>query len=438
MEGPVKFSARQLKSARALLGWTAEDLAARTGFHPVTIRKLESNGSGSNHTYKTIREVIQKAGIELDDIPSAGGVLREPVIEQPTAMPLIKLPLFQFYKNSGLVYGLIPEIICIQGNWIKTEISKISLPSNIATFLASSENTRTSSLSLAGNDRGYLALYSARAIIEKIAIGWIAHSGSKIDNEYILKLGSDNLKTRQRATQQILEHAIEFDPSIQELYDLISRYFAHASLIDLVQLDGTTEFDTKLRARAKVIPLLVLFDLGQKLCNLIMGLAQDQGIDMKLPTGGRKGYFSYNLESYIRLTAYVACERHSKKKGLPVRILLKNIKEIEGEVGLTQIFRGGMQVIRYGSTDTIPPHSEIADFAWYAVGREHDDKIKVKLEKDFGNRQVYELSWPKSLELDSSSIAFIASHQKGVPKFFDYVGEFHKAIEMFKSKVAKA
>ena len=64
----------QLRAARALLRWSAEDVARRSGIGIATVRRAEAE-DGPPHTttanLKAICEVLQRAGVEF--IPENGG-----------------------------------------------------------------------------------------------------------------------------------------------------------------------------------------------------------------------------------------------------------------------------------------------------------------------------------------------------------------------------
>ena len=65
----VKISIRQVKAARALLGWSQDDLAAASGVSVPTIARLESVDSdgigGRATTADAIRAALEAAGVEF-------------------------------------------------------------------------------------------------------------------------------------------------------------------------------------------------------------------------------------------------------------------------------------------------------------------------------------------------------------------------------------
>jgi transcriptional regulator with XRE-family HTH domain len=70
-----KVSIRQVKAARALLGWTQDELAESSGMSGPTVKRLEAAGGdsigGRAETAEAIVGALQKAGVEF--IPENGG-----------------------------------------------------------------------------------------------------------------------------------------------------------------------------------------------------------------------------------------------------------------------------------------------------------------------------------------------------------------------------
>lgn len=67
-------SVRQVKAARALLGWSQQELSLRSGVSYPTIARLEASDDkelgGRPDTSRRIRSALEKAGIEF--IPENG------------------------------------------------------------------------------------------------------------------------------------------------------------------------------------------------------------------------------------------------------------------------------------------------------------------------------------------------------------------------------
>jgi transcriptional regulator with XRE-family HTH domain len=70
---------RQVKAARALLGWSQSDLARHSGISEPTIARLESAEGqlgGRGETVKKIRVALEKSGIEFIDENGGGQGVR--------------------------------------------------------------------------------------------------------------------------------------------------------------------------------------------------------------------------------------------------------------------------------------------------------------------------------------------------------------------------
>jgi len=71
----LKVSIRQVKAARALLGWSQKDLAEASGVSEPTIKRLEASGGelgGRQATADAIRTVLEAAGVEFTDGDAPG------------------------------------------------------------------------------------------------------------------------------------------------------------------------------------------------------------------------------------------------------------------------------------------------------------------------------------------------------------------------------
>jgi transcriptional regulator with XRE-family HTH domain len=77
--GPALITIRQVKAARALLGWSQADLANRSGVSEPTIARLESAEGelgGREGTGDKIRRAIESAGVEFIDENGGGPGVR--------------------------------------------------------------------------------------------------------------------------------------------------------------------------------------------------------------------------------------------------------------------------------------------------------------------------------------------------------------------------
>jgi transcriptional regulator with XRE-family HTH domain len=61
-------SVKQLKAARALLGWTSAELAAAAGLSAIAVRRLEAREGilgGRRSTADKLRQALEAAGVEF-------------------------------------------------------------------------------------------------------------------------------------------------------------------------------------------------------------------------------------------------------------------------------------------------------------------------------------------------------------------------------------
>jgi transcriptional regulator with XRE-family HTH domain len=73
------ITTRQVKAARALLGWSQADLARHSGISEPTIARLESSDGalgGRENTAEKIRGAVEKAGIEFINENGGGAGVR--------------------------------------------------------------------------------------------------------------------------------------------------------------------------------------------------------------------------------------------------------------------------------------------------------------------------------------------------------------------------
>ena len=75
----LKVSIRQLKAARALIGWSQEELASAAEVSLPTIKRLEAAEgwlAGRQTTAHKIRAALERAGIEFIDENGGGAGVR--------------------------------------------------------------------------------------------------------------------------------------------------------------------------------------------------------------------------------------------------------------------------------------------------------------------------------------------------------------------------
>ena len=75
----LKVSIRQVKAARALLDWSQNDLARKSGISEATVKRLEAsdgNLGGRASTVSTICAALEAAGIEFIEENGGGAGVR--------------------------------------------------------------------------------------------------------------------------------------------------------------------------------------------------------------------------------------------------------------------------------------------------------------------------------------------------------------------------
>ena len=71
------ISSKQCKAARALLGWSQQDLASHAGVGIVTVRQLESGfHEPRKSTLAVVRRAMEEAGVEFIDANGGGPGVR--------------------------------------------------------------------------------------------------------------------------------------------------------------------------------------------------------------------------------------------------------------------------------------------------------------------------------------------------------------------------
>lgn len=66
------IEAKQIRGARGMLGWSARELALRSGLGLATIQRMETRGTAvsSLHNVQTVKDTLEEAGIVF--IPGNG------------------------------------------------------------------------------------------------------------------------------------------------------------------------------------------------------------------------------------------------------------------------------------------------------------------------------------------------------------------------------
>jgi len=345
-------------------------------------------------------------------------------------VPLVKLPLFEKMNKADQWYGLLPEIINLTYAWINAEKPKLALPNSVWPYFNYTLSLWESSNIIAGNGHEYFAVQSLRSILKRISLLWSTSTESGLDVEQILEdFKSDNISVRKLASQNIMDFAESKDSDFKLLYEMLSRYFSHVSNLDPIRINLEIPKDQLLSTRSTTLPILLILETGMCIVNCISSLLQSQGSTPSELTGGRVGHFSYSIKKYLRIAEYVMCEKHTRNSGIPLATLYKGVKDVQEEIGITNIYRGGMELFRYGKPDEKPEIKNIAKFSLFAVGKAEESEVHVKLISKTVKKEQYQVSWPKWWEIDATAILQIAAQKReGLFPLFDFIEDFIKVV----------
>ena len=76
----MMLASEQIRAGRALLGWSARELAERAGLHITTVQRMETGRgpiTGNIRSIRRIQEALEAAGTEfIDDLKGPGVRLR--------------------------------------------------------------------------------------------------------------------------------------------------------------------------------------------------------------------------------------------------------------------------------------------------------------------------------------------------------------------------
>jgi len=269
--------------------------------------------------------------------------------------------------------------------------------------------------------RSRFAAHALRSILERVAFLWATSKEIGLNPEDIINAyEGDDRKVRCQTTDKVIDAACSKDADISILYnEMLSRYFSHLSHLDVITISEIKRNKDKLKTGAQVLPMLLLFDVENCLIKVIEHLLNENNVSVEPFTGGRTGH-EFKAVDYIRIANYVMCEKHSRKKAISLSLLLKNISGFKGEFGITDIYRGGMDLKRFGLPSDAPNPDTLKGFSKFAIGNANEKRIIVDLKKQEKNGEEYKIRWPKEWDISASTIALMARNPKQGYVMFDY------------------
>ncbi len=331
---------------------------------------------------------------------------------------------------------LLPQNLVLQHDWLlkSHSVAKGLTSDELRPFLAAAVYLYSRSMQSVRHGDGFYAALTLRSLVERVCLLWTDSPSIPLKPADILAdLECSDVKKRRHATQEMVAAAASEDSDVEFVYhDLLSRYFSHVSHFDLVQRQYSQELSpSDPEFRLRYVPFLLLHDVGERLGRWFDGFSTRHSLGLPRRTQGKAG-FEYSIETFTRLAAMAFCEKHSPSTPFELRVLFTNLAEVKGKVGLTRLYRGGMEVYRYGLPEDAPNNADMAGFALFAIGKHNPKTVRVKRTDVGAKGERYEFSWPKTVEVCTFPLSMGARNIElghgQPPPFIDYVTEFRRVL----------
>ena len=259
---------------------------------------------------------------------------------------------------------LLPENLLLQQEWMRTKLGNAltHLSDELKPFLTSAMYLYSRSIQSVQHGDGFYAALTLRSLVERVCLLWTDSPSNSLNPlDVLTDLEGADQKKRRQATQNMVDAAASADSDLRFVFhDLLSRYFTHVSHFDLVQKQYGPELPTDLEFRLRYVPFLLLHDVGERLGRWFDDLSLRHSLGFPRRTQGKSGH-EYSIEAYTRLAALALCEKHSQSTAFELGVLFANTAEVKGQVGLTRLYRGGMEVYRYGGPEDAPTNADMCE-----------------------------------------------------------------------------
>lgn len=331
-------------------------------------------------------------------------------------------------------WALLPHNLVITSDWININLQLLNkhISPELSPYLNYVAVLYNRTIEISSHEISWEAVIVARTILERIAYIEVIATNQELSrtttkrkwcffkqkttktyspDDILAAISSSDKKLRTQLSRLILERCEDIFPDLVRLYNHeFSQYFTHVSNFD--QVISRAELSSTLREtyknRLQFMPLLLLMETGEVICKGMELLFDHYGIN---PTGrrtqGKPGH-EYSILAYNRLCFRVMMDQHNKQLPLGVRALLNNIGEFGNRrIGLTDIYRGGMQVVIYGDVSHPPSDERILGLSVMGIGpNQRPLRLKVI---DQGNDWIkYEIQWRKHIEVTQTAVSFVA------------------------------
>lgn len=277
-----------------------------------------------------------------------------------------------------------------------------------------------------------------RNLLERVALINFGRRSSTDDFQKALcDLQGDDRGARVRLTECLIKRLDQDFAGAEVLFNVLSRYFSHVSYAETLSSSPATSLffaddyykPTGIEATYTVF-FMVAFDVLDIYCQLIESTASVPERIYSM----RQGTTSARDMIYVCRELFGG--RVTKSRPLHVRVLLRGAAGIPGELGIDAVYRGRMDIHRFGDKPP-PPLSKIKEAAVFAIGSEVDisKEVKAFFHRDLPNGEKYQLKWKEGLDytrvlvmLVSASVLMVGRHE-----YFDYIAPVLNELSSAKS-----
>jgi len=292
---------------------------------------------------------------------------------------------------------------------------------------------------------GMISSFLLRGFLERIALISYGLNHTKDEfKEVIDSFMSNDTGRRQGATDTFLNHLQTIFPLSKQIYNLLSRYFSHISYVesfsnrckvsenfadDYMNNDGSMHY-------GYLLYVVIVFDVINLYSKLIEKHVANKS-ERKYIT--RK--FSVKNEKIIFICKSLFGGYFTKKNPLKISMLYKNVKNMNGDVGITNVYKNKMQIVWFGKDDK-PNFELLKEMAIFIVGSNHNYKkhLKIYCRSKDKNSATYEIEWDKSLHYNKTAILFASTNieESTDSIFIDYIDKFMKHLAEYNLNVSNA
>ncbi len=283
---------------------------------------------------------------------------------------------------------------------------------------------------------GIVSAFLLRGFLERIAL--ISYGLNHAEDEFkevIDNFMSNDTGRRQDATDTFLSHLQTVFPLTKDIYNLLSRYFSHISYVETFsnRFKVSENFADDYMASDKtmhygyLLYVVVVFDVINLYSRLIEKYVACKSERKYIARG-----FSVKNEQIIFICKSLFGGYFTKGNPLKISMLFKNIKDMNGNVGITDVYKNKMNIVWFGSKNR-PDFELLKEMAIHIIGDNPNYKkhLKIYCRSEDHNGATYEIEWDKSLHYNRTAILFSAVNiDESIDDIFiDYIDTFMKSLD---------